>query len=262
MSGLLDKIKTGKQALPRRVVLYGVQGIGKSTWASQAPSPVFVPFEDGLADIDCARLPLVETYNGALEAVNELIKEPHDYRTVVIDSLGWFEPLMDQMAVDEWNKRVDSGRAQGAKADAIEDIKFGKGRLIQVPWWRRLLAGLDMLRRERGMHTILLGHARSRSICPPDGPPYDRYGIRIARPAEELVYDWADDVLFAHYPRSVSAHDAGWDRTHYEVRESDTRQLITTDNTMCFAKNKCGLEQHIPMSWAKYAEGWQEGGGE
>ena len=56
----LEKIHTGKK--PPRIMLYGTEGIGKSTFAAQAPSPIFLPTEDGLGEIDCASFPLCKKY--------------------------------------------------------------------------------------------------------------------------------------------------------------------------------------------------------
>ncbi|WP_437226526.1 AAA family ATPase [Planctomicrobium sp. SH661] len=76
---LLKKIQRGKQPLPPRLILYGTEGIGKSTFASEAPSPVFIQTEDGLAEIDCDKFPLATRLEDVQAALQELISEQHDY---------------------------------------------------------------------------------------------------------------------------------------------------------------------------------------
>ena len=73
----LDKVAHGRTAKPPRILLYGVEGIGKSTFGSQAPNPVFVQTEDGLDAIDCARFPLATTYDDVIESLEELQRRDH-----------------------------------------------------------------------------------------------------------------------------------------------------------------------------------------
>ncbi len=55
---LMNQIQHGKTEAPRRTLLYGTHGIGKSTFGSMAERAVFLPTEDGLGEIDCERFPL------------------------------------------------------------------------------------------------------------------------------------------------------------------------------------------------------------
>ncbi|GIW85708.1 MAG: hypothetical protein KatS3mg108_0032 [Isosphaeraceae bacterium] len=91
---LLSKVQRGRTPRPPRLLVYGTPGIGKSTFGSQAPSPVFVPTEDGLDEIDCAKFPLAATLDEVLAAIAELRTQPHDFETVVLDSLDWLERLI------------------------------------------------------------------------------------------------------------------------------------------------------------------------
>jgi len=84
---LLKEVQRGKVAAPRRVLLYGTHGIGKSTFGSMAERPIFIQTEDGLGGIDCERFPLAEKFEDVLAAMAELYTGEHDYRTVVVDSL-------------------------------------------------------------------------------------------------------------------------------------------------------------------------------
>ena len=99
---LLEQIERGKTDRPRRVLVYGTHGIGKSTFGSMSEQPIFIPTEDGLGGIECERFPLAEKYENVLAALGELFTEQHDYQTVVVDSVrggeyiaGEVENLMD-----------------------------------------------------------------------------------------------------------------------------------------------------------------------
>jgi hypothetical protein len=90
---LMSRIQTGRQAAPRRVMVYGVHGIGKSTFGAMAPNPIFIQTEDGLGNLDCARFPLAEAFDDVMAAIMSLYSEGHDFKTVVIDSLDWLDPF-------------------------------------------------------------------------------------------------------------------------------------------------------------------------
>jgi len=40
---LMNQIHTGRRIMPPRILMYGTEGIGKSTTAAQAPHPIFIP---------------------------------------------------------------------------------------------------------------------------------------------------------------------------------------------------------------------------
>jgi len=90
---MFSRIERGRTPMPPRVLIYGTEGIGKSTFASQAPKPIFVQTEDGLGEIECDKFPLAQSFEEVQEALTSLHQEEHDYQTVVIDSLDWFERL-------------------------------------------------------------------------------------------------------------------------------------------------------------------------
>ena len=88
---LMSRVQRGRTQKPPRVFVYGTSGIGKSTFGSQAPKPIFVPTEDGLDEIDCAKFPLAATYE---EVIAALRTQPHEFESVVLDSLDWLERLV------------------------------------------------------------------------------------------------------------------------------------------------------------------------
>ena len=87
MTSVLESIQRGRQPKPPRVLLYGVEGIGKSTFGSEAPKPIFIQTEDGLDEIDCERFPLATKFDDVIAALKSLCNEKHGYESVVIDSL-------------------------------------------------------------------------------------------------------------------------------------------------------------------------------
>ena len=133
---LLDSIQSGKNPAPRRVMLYGVHGIGKSTFGSMSPKPVFIQTEDGLGEIDCERFPLAESFEQVMACLSELYSEKHPYRTVVVDSLDWLERMI---WAEVCRKRM---------VESIEDIGYGKGYVFALTQWKQFLEGLSALDRK------------------------------------------------------------------------------------------------------------------
>jgi hypothetical protein len=89
----LAAVTRGRLERPTRVLLYGVEGVGKSTFAASAPAPIFIAAEDGTAQLDVARFPEPKTWSDVLEAVGELATSEHVFKTLVVDTLDWLEPL-------------------------------------------------------------------------------------------------------------------------------------------------------------------------
>jgi len=184
---LMNQIHTGRRIMPPRILMYGTEGIGKSTTASQAPKPIFIPTEDGLDQIDCASFPLAQRFDEVVSAISALYSEEHDYQSVVIDSLDWLERLI-------WD---DVCREYGVKSIEKADGGYAKGYTHALTQWREVLNGLDALRNERGMAVILLAHAKVEKFEDPESVAYDRYSPRLHKHAAALVTEWCDGVLFA-----------------------------------------------------------------
>ena len=133
---LLQQIRSGPRHSPPRMLIYGTEGIGKSTTASQAPRPIFIPTEDGLDQIDCNSFPLARRFDEVVAAISALYSEQHDYESVVVDSLDWLERLI-------WD---DVCREYGVKSIEKADGGYAKGYTHALTQWREVLNGLDALR--------------------------------------------------------------------------------------------------------------------
>ena len=240
---LLEQVQTGRRPAPRRAMLYGVHGIGKSTWGAQAEYPVFIQTEDGLGEIECARFPLAEDYSQVIEALSELYSEEHDYRTVVIDTLDWLERLI-------W---ADVCRRRGM--ECIEDIGYGKGYVFALTHWREVLEGLTALRNDRGMMVILIAHSQIEKFQSPTADTYDRYSPRLHKHASAMVQEWADEVLFATYKVQTKQVDEGFDRKRTRAVGQPERVVYTTEGPAHVAKHRIpNLPDELPLDYRAYAQ--------
>lgn len=197
----ISDIQKGVRNRPPRIVLCGVEKIGKSTFAAGAPSPIFlaVKGEEGIDALNVARTPVIESYQNLLDAIEMLAEQAHEYETVVIDSVSTLEPLV-------WEHLCKT-----AGVDSIEKVGggFGKGYVEAVSLWRDIMAGLDYLRDEKNMGTILIGHVVVRTFTDPLSESYDAYEMDIHKKAASSIFRWSDCILFANNKVAVRVDDAG-----------------------------------------------------
>jgi hypothetical protein len=236
-SELLKTITRGRAPSPRRIVLYGTPGIGKSTFAASAPSPIFIPTEDGTNDIDTARFPLAKSFAEVMGYVGTLYEEQHDFQTVVVDTVDWLERLIfAQVCADQ-------------KVDALEQIGYGKGYNFAGRYWSQFFEGLDALRARRGVTLILLAHAKVERFNNPETEPYDRYTLDLHKTTGPMVIEWASEVLFASYLVAIKKEDEGFNKTRTRAMGRGERLLKTTEKPTHQAKNRLRLPDELPLEW-------------
>lgn len=241
----LANISRGKRDRPMRIVIAGVDKVGKSTFASQAPSPVFLGAEEGTDQLDVPRFPMPETWRDVLDAIEFLTAEEHSYKTFVIDTLDWMEPLI-------WRHVCESGGKS-----SIEDFGFGKGYVAAVDEWRILLAAIERMRAAKSMHVVLIAHTHIKPFKSPDSEDYDRYEMKLHAKAAGLVREWADLVLFATY-ETYAVKD---ERTKRVKGISTGARIMHTVRTAAWdAGSRYPLPDTLPLSWADLASAIAAGG--
>lgn len=242
------EIIKGKKAKPRRVMLYGTHGIGKSTWAANSPNPIFLACEDGLDDIGADRTPLLKDAGEFNSCMSQLINEPHEYKTIVVDTIDWLEKLIWSYTASKNNKK------------SIEEISYGKGYSLALAGWEWVLKTLDALRESRGMSVVLLAHACITKHSPPEGDPYDRYSPDLHKTVAPMLQEWCDEVLFARYEINTITRDEGFGRNRARAIGSGERIVFTSEQPTHLAKRRLKMPDQIPLDWSEYQKHWPTGG--
>lgn len=233
----LDGLVKGKIAQHTRVVLYGPEGVGKSTFGAGAPNPIFLGPEDGTSQLDITRFPAPETWSDVLEALRVLTLEQHTFGTLVVDSLDWVEPLI-------WKHVCDRDKEAN-----IESYGYGKGYQVALDEWRVFLAAIERLRRAKPMHVVLLAHSWIRPFKNPAGEDFDRYELKIHAKSSGLIKEWADAVLFANWETFARKDE----RTKRIKGVSSGARLLYTERKAAYdAKNRYSLPEELPLSWADF----------
>ena len=236
----MSDILTGKQVRPQRIVVYGSEGIGKTTFGASCPSPILLPTEDGAASVDCHKFPLIRSYGEFVAALGEVASQPHVFKTLVVDTADWLERLI-------W---AETCRKEGQKN--IEGFGYGKGYVLVLDLWREVLAGLDYLRDTRGMTIVILAHAKIEKFNDPESDGYDRYSLKLNKHADALVREWSDAVLFACRKQRVERVGDGVmakSKVKPVGKDGGDRVLRCSSGPAAVAKNRFGISGEIPMTW-------------
>lgn len=235
-----------KTAAPRplRVIVHGQPGVGKTTFAADAPAPVFLCPEDGIPEsLKPDHFPGPDggwKWQDILDAITELALGQHDFKTLVIDTLDWIEPLIWEHVCDQ---------------DGVTSIEkvgggYGKGYQAALDHWRIFLSYLERLSKVKGMNVVMLAHSAIRNFKDPQSEGYDRWELKVHKFPAGLFKEWSDDVLFAQH-EAVVVTDS---RTKRKRGVSTQARIAHTVWDAAYdAKNRHGLPPEIPLSWAEYA---------
>jgi len=236
----LAAVTKGKREAPFRLLVYGVDGIGKSTFAASAPSPIFLGPEIGTNHLDVARFPVPDTFEDIRDAIRTLTADRGGFETLAIDSVDWIEPLIWQRVCQ------DDG------ADSIEKVGggYGKGYVAALDLWRVLLADLERLQREQGMHVVLIAHAFIKAFRNPEGEDFDRYTTKMHDKAAALLREWAEGVYFAQF-ETFAVKDKG---KRVKGVSTGARVLYTQRTAAYDAKDRYGIPEKIALDWAEFVQ--------
>lgn len=239
----LTRVNTPKAP---RILIHGVAGVGKTTFASEANKPVFIQTEDGLGTLAANHFPLARNFEAVMDSLAALYTEEHDFKTVVIDSADWLEPLI-------WGKACrDNGWG------SIEDAGYGKGYVAALSLWRQYIDGLNALRDDRGMTVVQIAHTDIKRFDSPEHDPYDRYVIKLHTRAAALLQEHSDVVLFANYRISTVKADVGFNKKVNRALGSGERVIHTAERPAFLAKNRYGLPETIALDWQVFAQAMPE----
>lgn len=253
-------MQTTGRNLPARIVLHGVEGVGKTTFAAHAGDVLFAMMrgETGVETlIDAGQLPGMShteeltTWEQLLGLVDQLTEKEHSYKNLVIDSAGPAERLCHEMVCardykSDWGERGFMGYMRGYETSLTE--------------WLDLLQRLDKMRTARRVRPILIAHTKVATFKNPEGPDYDRYTIDLHHKTWGITAKWADMILFANYYTVVDESGSRAKGTGGSERILYTQRTAAWD-----AKNRHGLPQEIPMgdsggeAWHHFIEAIKQG---
>jgi AAA domain len=236
----LSQVTKGKIAKPYTILIYGPEKVGKSTFAAGAPNPIFIGPEKGTSELDVSRYPESLIWHDLIESIDDLIKSEHDYKTLVVDSLDWCEPMLFRDII-----KAD------AKAKNIETALGGYGKGY-VEATRRFVeeffAKIDILQSVKKMHVIFIAHAEITNFSDPYlQTSYSKYDLKLHKRTASKFKEYVDAVLFAQYESFAKENDEGV-KTH----STGERVLYTEHQPTFNAGNRYGLPHVIKMDFKEF----------
>lgn len=232
-------VTAGVQSAPVKTVLYGPEGIGKSTFASHFPDPVFIDTEGGTKRLNVKRLPQPTSWAMLLDEVAEVRKGNILCGTLVIDTADWAERLCIQAVCAK------------AKVNGIEDFGYGKGYTYVKEEFSKLLDALEEVL-NAGHNVVVLAHAAITKFEQPDAVGnYDRWTMKTSKQVAPLLREWCDMLLFANYKTVVEKASSS---PNAKNKASGGKRVLYTTHHACWdAKNRFDLPDEISFDYAAIA---------
>ena len=233
-------ITRGPQKSAIKMLVYGPEGVGKTTFAAQAPGAVFIDTEGSTRHMDVARFDPPQELGDVLDQLNYVLGHPDEIRTIVIDTVDWLEKLIfNNVCVER-------------KIQNIEDMGYGKGYVYAKQKMQQLLEILQAIV-DRGTNVVLVCHSTIRKFEQPDEMgSYDRYMLKLnEKNIAPLVKEWVDLMLFVNYRTNIVTDSDG----KTKKGTGGQKRIMYANHTACWdAKNRFGLPDEMPFDFAKIAE--------
>lgn len=221
---------SGVQRTAIKTLIYGPEGIGKSTLAAMWPNPIFIDLEGGTNQLPVVRLEAPSSWSMLRAELTAIKNREIPCSTVVIDTMDAAERMCAEYIMARDGKK------------SIEEWGYGKGYTILQEEFGRLLDYLTDTA-SSGINVVVLGHSTMRKFERPDeSGAYDRFELKLTKQVSPMVKEWADMVLFCDYKTYVETNKSGKAKATGGARVIRTTHAPTWD-----AKNRLGLPDELPL---------------
>ena len=227
-----------------KVLIYGPEGVGKTTFAAQMPGAVFIDTEGSTRHMDVARFDTPEDLNDVIMQLDYVLGHPNEISTIVIDTVDWLEKLIFNAVCVE--KKIQN----------IEDMGYGKGYVYAKQKMQELLVMLQDIV-DAGVHVCLVCHSMIRKFELPDEMgSYDRYMLKLnEKNIAPLVKEWVDMMLFVNYRTDIVVDSDG----KTKKGKGGQKRIMYANHSACWdAKNRFGLPDEMPFEFERVAEIFQD----
>lgn len=227
-----------------KVVIYGQEGVGKSTLAASFPGAVFIDCEGSTSRMNVRRLPKPTSWQMFTDEFEYILSTTaaKGYQTVIVDTFDWAERLaLDALCAEH-------------KVSGIEGMNYGKGWEYEKEMIGRFLDRTDRLIAS-GINIVLLCHAITRkTTLPEEMDEFDHWELKLGNKTTNkiapLLKEWSDMTLFLAFRTNVTAVD---DKGKKHKATSCQRIMYTTKTAWWDAKNRFGMPDQLPLAWESLA---------
>ena len=243
----LKNLQKRKATLPARILIYGEPGVGKSSLAASAPNAVFLQVEDGTpGDLELLSFGKIDTFKDFMSCLQALYEEPHDHKTLVVDSVSELQRLI-------FAETCERGDEKGNKKNNIEDFGYGKGYVYAQRVMHEIIEGLNLLRSEIGMTIVLIAHSKIERFDDPESSSYDRYEIDLHAKLVTALEREMDDILLVKRNVTVKKEAEGFNKER-AIAEGGRHIFIHSEGRPAYvAKSRHEIPDKIKFEKGK---GW------
>jgi len=239
----LSTLKASKAILPPRIVLYGTAKVGKTSFAATIPNNLLLDIEGGSGAVNITRIERekLDSYDKLMDVLKSVYEQKHDFSCITLDTMDVLEQLIFTQAAKEHSK------------NSIADVGYGAGYVTAVNIWKQVLQGLDMLREERKMMVLLIGHDVVKRHDDPISESYDRYNINLHEKTGAILKAWADVIAFVNNEVFIKSEEVGFNQKVRRAKGGE-RQLHLIESPAYIAGNRYGLPDTIDFTWDALSE--------
>lgn len=248
------KPSSGRLQQAIRMAITGVNGVGKTTICADMPKCLFVDIEGGTKFLDVDRLE-AKTYADVLDIFNQFKEVKHDYKTLVLDSLDWFETIMEESIVAE----------AAQKKMGIEDIadipNFRGYSLSQSKMKSFLNLCSEVV--DTGVSVVLICHTAPKEVTnDPLIPAHQKWVLKLRDKNAGKVKEWCDFLLFATYDRAIEVKGEFFNK-QTTAKEKGERVMYTSGVDKFDAKSRVPLlnedgEPVLPLKWEAFKDAYKK----
>lgn len=237
-----DMLRTQHADRPPRIIVHGQPKVGKSSFAAQMPSPLFLCTEEGLGRSELLRnVPAfsIQTYADMMEALTLLSQDTRDFKTLVIDSEDHWEPMVHAEVCRRENKK------------SIEDIGYGKGYIAACELYRsEYNEFLRYLNRVKGLQICQIAHSQATKVNPPDMTQgFTRWDLKLDRRVSDLLREEADAIWYATIPIVTATVDGGFNSKQTKAVSVGERRLYTQPAGGFLAGSRWAMPEWTSLDW-------------
>ena len=238
-------INSGKVSRAIKTVIYGTEGVGKSTLASQFPGALFLDVEGGTDHMDVRRIEKPATWPELVSIVNEVAKNPEVCQTLVLDTADYAESMCIANILKKYNQK------------SIESFGYGKGYTYIGEEWQKLMDAFNAVI-NAGMNVTVIAHAKQRKVEQPDQiGAYDHWEMKTSKKVAPMIREWADAVFFLNYKTVIVNVDGKGQTKGKNKAQGGRRVMYTTHTPFWDAKNRFGLPDELPLDFKEIAHIFQ-----
>ncbi len=230
-------IEKGIKPGPAKVVIYGPEGIGKTTLAAKFPKPLFLDLDNGSSRLDVDRVTGIDSFAMVKATLAELSHDTMGYKTIVIDTADKLEALIVEAIINT------VPRGDGRQVQGLEDYGYGKGYTYVAEWFGKLLDKLSILSKQTGLNIVFVSHAWQRKVeSPGETNSYDHYELKLGKKAAPLLREWPDFLFFLNYDINIMKTADG-----KNIAQGGQRCIYTSHTPYYDAKTRAELPERIRL---------------